>query len=245
MPAPARAGRPRKHDLPPGAQLSAPRILQAALARIDALGLAAFTIRDLARDLGVVPAAIYWHVPSRDALVSGAIALALADIACDLPAQAWPLRLRELLRRFRAALRRHPNLAPAVAQEMAYNGHFDPALLDEVLAALDEARFEGAALVQAYNVVIAALCGFATLELSRVPAGAPEAWEAVCRAQIDAVDPRRHPHLAHHRTALRNRAFLLRWSSGQQRPLDDAFEAWVDVVIGGLEQRSAARPGPD
>jgi AcrR family transcriptional regulator len=241
-PAPPRArpGRPRRPQSAAGvaAVLGRERILQAALALIDEQGLAAFNIRGLAAALGVYPAAIYWHVPSRDALVSGAIALALDGVATGLPEGTWQRRLGALMRGFREALRAHPHLAPAVASELTSNANFDAPLLDHVVAALEDARFEGPALVDAFNVVIAAMCGFATLELSTAPAGTAAEWQAACRAQIDAIDPLRHPHLGRHVGALRNRAFLLRWASGSEAPLESGFEAWIDVLLRGLESRS-------
>lgn len=236
----ARPGRPRKprSAAEAASALGRERILQAALALIDEKGLATFNIRALATALGVYPAAIYWHVPSRDALVAGAIGLALDGVATDLPQGNWQLRLAALMRGFRAALRAHPHLAPAVANELATNANFDAPLLDHVLAALEKAHFAGPALVDAFNVVIAAMCGFATLELSTAPADSAAEWQAACQAQIGAIDPVRHPHLARHVGALRNRAFLLRWAGGSDQPLDSGFEAWVDVVIRGLESRS-------
>jgi AcrR family transcriptional regulator len=239
--APARrSGRPPRSAGADAPALGRERIVQAALALIDERGLAAFSIRELAGSLGVAPAAIYWHVPNRDALLSGAIALALDGVAAEIAPGNWQERLRALIRLFRDALRKHPHLAPAIASEMAYNAAFDAPLLEHIVAALEEAQFEGRALVDAFNVVVAAMCGFATLELSSVPPGPPADWEAACRAQIDAVDARVHPRLAQHRKRLANRAFLLRWSSGQERPLDEGFEAWVDVVVRGLAARSRA-----
>lgn len=246
-PAPVRPGpgRPRKGEARSAADaaLGRERILQAALALIDAQGLPAFNIRALAAALGVAPAAIYWHVPNRDALVSGAIALALDGVAVAVPADAslsWQARLRALLVAFRAALRAHPHLAPVVASELAYNAAFDAPLLEHVVIALEQARFEGEALVDAFNVVVAALCGFATLELSTAPAVAGAAWVEACRQQIDAVDARRYPHLANRRDILRNRAFLLRWTDGRTQPMHSGFEAWIDVLVRGLEARSRA-----
>ncbi|MDM0015390.1 TetR family transcriptional regulator [Variovorax sp. J22P168] len=236
----ARPGRPRKAQSPGAAAevLGRERILAAALALIDEKGLAAFNIRALATALGVYPAAVYWHVPSRGALVGGAIALALEGLARDLPEGPWQLRLGALMRGFRDVLRAHPHLAPAVASELATNASFDAPLLDHVIAALEDARFEGQALVDAFNVVIAAMCGFATLELSTAPVDMGAEWQEACRAQIDAVDPLRHPHLGRHVGALRDRAFQLRWTSGHDKPLESGFEAWIDVVLRGLESRS-------
>jgi len=125
-----------------------------------------------------------------------------------------------------------------VASELTTNANFDLPLLEHVVAALEDARFEGAGLVDAFNVMIAAMCGFATLELSTAPGGSAAQWEAECRAHIDAIDPLRHPHLGRRIAALRNRAFLLRWASGNEQPLESGFEAWIDVVLRGLESRS-------
>jgi hypothetical protein len=38
-----------------------------------------------------------------------------------------------------------------------------------------------------------------------------------------------------------NRAFVLRWDGGERQPLDEGFEAWMDVVLGGLEAVIARR----
>ena len=240
--APPRRGRPprRQGDAGP-ATLGPLSIFEAALALIDAEGLAAFNIRALASQLGVAPAAIYWHVPSRDALVSGAIALMLGGMDGGLsPSFTWQQTIAALMRGFRDALRRHPRLAPAVASELAYNAAFDAALLDHVVAALKAAGFEGDALVDAFNVVIAAMCSFATLELSSAPTEASQAWQEACQARIDGIDRQQQPHLHGEREALRNRAFLVRWSDGIEAPLESGFDAWVDVIVRGLESRSRA-----
>lgn len=235
-----RVGRPRKPQSSEAAAavLGRERILHATLALIDEKGLAAFNIRALAAALGVYPTAIYWHVAGRDALVAGAISLAMQDVATNLCAGTWQLRLRALMRGYRDALRAHPHLAPVVASELSNNASFDANLLDAVLAALEDAGFEGAAMVDAFNVVIAAMCGFATLELSTAPAGTAAEWQAACQAQISKIDPVLHPHLGRHVGALRNRAFQLRWTDGQEQPLESGFEAWVDVIVAGLESRS-------
>lgn len=239
---PTRVGRPRKQPATRGA-VAAPvlgreRILEAALALIDAHGPQAFNIRELARVLNVAPAAIYWHVPSRNELVSGAAALVLNGVADDIAPGRWQDRLRTLLQRYREVLQRHPRLAPLVASEMLCNAAFDAVLLDHVVHLLEDAGFSGAGLVDAYNVVIAAMCGFATLELSAAPDEDPESWEAACRAQLAGVDVLRQPALARHLGALENRAFVLRWSSGTDQPLASGFEAWMDVIVRGLESRA-------
>lgn len=225
-----------------GEALDRERILAAALALIDRDGVAAFNLRGLAQQLGVYPTAIYWHVPNRDALIAGAVELALRGVGKRLPGGPWPQRLRALLRRFRTALRRHPRLAPVVGSQLLSNGALDLPLLDHIVAALEEAGFDGPALVDAFNIVVAAMCGFVTLELAAAPAEGGEAWADAHRARVDALAPTGHPALARHLPALRGNAFILRWQGGSARPLHRAFEAWVDVVIDGLALRAAAQP---
>lgn len=233
-------GRPRKEAAQAAPVLDRAQIVGAALALIDEQGLPALTIRALAQRLGVAPSAVYWHVSSRDELLSGAVALALGGVAQGLAGGTWRERLAALLRRFRAVLREHPQLASVVATQMTYNDAFDLPLVDHVVEALEDARFDGPDLVDAFNVVIAALCGFATLELCAAPTDSVDAWAAACRERVDGVDPVQHPHLARHGPRLRNRAFMLRWVDGAEQPLDGGFEAWIDVFIRGLESRSRA-----
>lgn len=227
------------------APLGPAAIATATLALIDAHGVPAFNLRALARTLGVYPTAIYWHVPSRDALISSAVALALTGVADDLPAGTWQARLTALLQRFRAALRAHPQLAPVVANELASNPALDAGLVDCIVAALEEAGFADGALVDAYNVVVAAMCGFATLELATPPVVDADAWAAECRARLAEIRADAHPALARHLPLLRNKAFILRWSGGATHPLDSSFEAWCGVFIAGLQARAATLGRPD
>ncbi len=234
------AGRPRKDENPKDAALGPDRIFQATLELIDTEGLAAFNIRRLATHLGVASSAIHWHVPTRDGLITGAVALAFQDLAIAMPPGPWQQRIATLMRRFREILRQHPNIAPVVAHELAGNAAFDPALLELILSALEDAGFADQALVDAYNVIAAGMCGFATLELSSAPPHQAPLLEQACKQRIDAIHPQVYPALSRHQARLADRAFLIRWSSGIHSPLNSGFDAWVDTIVQGLEARLSA-----
>ena len=89
--------------------LSRERILKRALAIVETEGVGALSMRGLARDLGVVPTAIYWHVPSRDDLLQGVLDLAMEGVEVALPKEGrWEDRLRALCCTLRAEMVAHP-----------------------------------------------------------------------------------------------------------------------------------------
>jgi AcrR family transcriptional regulator len=61
--------------------LSRERLFAAAVALADAEGLKALTMRRLAADLGVEAMSLYYHVPSKEALLDGVAETVIAEIA--------------------------------------------------------------------------------------------------------------------------------------------------------------------
>lgn len=223
--------------------LSTERIVEAALALIDRDGLAAFSLRDVARALGVYPTALYWHVPGRNALLAAVVEHALRDIWRPRGRGSWQAWLRALFHRYRAAVRRHPNVAPLIGAQLVSNAGIGPELVECILATLAEAGFAGDRLVDAYNTVIASKVGFVTMELAAAPDEDRARWAAAMRARLRDVDPAALPVLARNLAHLGNRAFILRWENGTTVPLDRSFKLYVEVFIAGLERMRARAPG--
>jgi TetR/AcrR family transcriptional regulator, tetracycline repressor protein len=224
-------------------KLSRESIVVAALQEIDDNGLDAFSLRNLAKRLGVYPTAIAWHVESRSQLLAEVAALALADILPPGFPVSWQSHLRTLFQRFREAIRRHPNVAPLVGTQLVANPGVDLDFVERLLATLAHAGFTGQRLVGAYNAVIAALVGFTTQEFAPIPADDTRAWQADVRARLDGVESFNHPILAANMKLLANHAFILRWQNGTENPLTESFAAFVEIVISGLEQASAEGAG--
>lgn len=226
----------RKPAAPPAEGLTRERIIEAALARLDSDGIAGFSLREVARDLGCYPTALYWHVGGgRDALLAAAAGAALADVAPPAASADWQGWLRELFRRYRAAIRRHPGVAPLLGGQLLSNAGVDVSLVEAMLANLTRAGFEGEALLRAYNVAVAAMIGFATLELASVPPDGAAPLREMMQVRLAEVDAARHPVLAANLALLTNRAFILRWEDGRAAPMEASFEAFLDAVLDGLD----------
>jgi AcrR family transcriptional regulator len=89
--------------------LSRELILHTALRVVETQGVSALSMRGLARELGVVPTAIYWHVRNRDELLQGVLDLAMAGVEIALPRRGrWQHKLRTLCHTLRDEMVAHP-----------------------------------------------------------------------------------------------------------------------------------------
>lgn len=92
-------------------RLDRERIVRRALDLLDEVGLDGLTLRRLAGDLGVQAAALYWHVPSKAALLDEMATTMLRDLIAEandelaaLDGEPWQDCVRLSAVRFRAAL---------------------------------------------------------------------------------------------------------------------------------------------
>lgn len=228
------------------APLEATQIVAAALAHVDRHGLANFSVRKLARELGVYPTALSWHVGTRNQLLADVVSLALAGVTPPRrprDASRWQPWVRELMVRYRAALRRHPNVAPLLSAQLTSNAAVSLDIAGSLVRTLAEAGFDGGELTHAYNSIVGGMIGWVGLELAPNghDAGVPEQPELDLRRRLDAIDPALRSTVHAHHAALCNKTFVLRWQNGESNPLDDSFEAFVDALLAGIETTSARR----
>jgi TetR/AcrR family transcriptional regulator, tetracycline repressor protein len=221
--------------------LTEQKIVAAALAQIDDVGLSKFSLRDVARALHVYPTAVYWYVNGRDELLGRVVAFATRDVVPPAVGADWKACLREMFNRYRRAIQQHPNIAPLVGTQLRANGGIRADLIEGVLSLLVTAGFSEELLIDAYNVIIGALVGFVTQELAAMPSENPTKWAEIHRKRISTLDVMAHPTLARYLPKLANKAFIMRWSNGVEVPLDSSFDMFVDVIILGLEQKLKAR----
>lgn len=119
----------RKGDQQPDG-LDHEKIIAATVRLLDAEGLAGFSMRRLAADLGVTAMSVYWYVETKHHLLELALDAAMGELAlppeavqpAEDPAQPaaeprdWREQLRQLASEYRQVLVRHPWLAPLMGE---------------------------------------------------------------------------------------------------------------------------------
>nr|MDT0660452.1 TetR family transcriptional regulator [Micromonospora sp. DSM 115978] len=102
---------------PRQALLSRDRIVETATALIDADGLAAFSTRRLAAELGVAGPSLYNHFPTKDAILDAVAETITARVDVSFfGTDDWRVALRRWGLSYRAALADHPHIVPYLAQ---------------------------------------------------------------------------------------------------------------------------------
>ncbi|MEU4192091.1 TetR/AcrR family transcriptional regulator C-terminal domain-containing protein [Kribbella sp. NPDC026611] len=91
------------------------RIVDEAVALLDAEGLEGVTLRKLAARLGVQAPTLYWHLPNKSALVTAIAEAIVPDPTPPGPEQPWQEWLTDFAVRLRAALLAHPDGARVVS----------------------------------------------------------------------------------------------------------------------------------
>jgi AcrR family transcriptional regulator len=152
---------------PPGGEenrrrsLTRDRVVTEALAIISAGGAAALSMRALATRLGVVPAALYRHVTSKEQLYDLVLDRVLAEVGCQAdPALPWTGQVAALAHRLRAVLEDHPGIA-ALLQTRDPISPASLALAEAFLAPLRAAGLPGRQAALAFRLIYDYTLGFA------------------------------------------------------------------------------------
>jgi AcrR family transcriptional regulator len=157
-------------------KLTQERILEAALAVVDADGWEGLSMRRLAQDLDVWPMAVYRHFRDKEELVEAVAAAAADRVAAAPEGGAWDQRLAALLRGLVAT--------PAIRTGGAVPG--GARLTAQALGILEEAGFAPADAVTAWRAAFAYAAGFDAqpaerTSLARLDGIAPQALVALGR----------------------------------------------------------------
>ncbi|MBV8964565.1 MAG: TetR family transcriptional regulator [Mycobacteriaceae bacterium] len=144
-------------------------VVDAATALLDAYGIADLTMRRLARELDVSPGALYWHFPSKQALLGAVADRILQPARGRAVPTGWRDRVSGIGAVLRDALLSHTDGAELVSASFAAG---QSALMAEVVAGLAAAAAEagvaGEQAELAARTVVYYVLGFTADEQSRL-----------------------------------------------------------------------------
>lgn len=210
--------------------LSAELVVTAALTLLDRVGVEAFSVRALAKDLGVAPMTLYTYFRGKDELLDAVRDHALGAATLTTAYGGWQHQVRTICRRLRGQILEHPCLT-ALLQQRPLAGHESAESSESLLRALVEAGFNAENAARAYTTVLGFVVGVTTLEVRLLEENRdPERREKV-RQIMTGLPAERYPTLVEHAAALR-----------QTVGGDAQFEFGLDLLIAGMEQRLILSP---
>src|SRR5260370_34115092 len=145
--------------------LTRERILQTGLQLIDEQGLDAFTMRNLAQELGVDPMSIYRHFENKDALLDGVADILWSEVKLPESRVGW----EALLRSFATSLRALAHVHPHAYALLCKNQSLSLALLrlcDVALEQLQQASFAQTLAMEILCTASSYAMRYAMVELS-------------------------------------------------------------------------------
>ncbi|WP_133116313.1 TetR/AcrR family transcriptional regulator [Amycolatopsis antarctica] len=128
------------------------QIVRTAIGMLDRDGLGALSIRRLAAELSVAPMSLYWHVPTKDALLEFALDEVFTEVdpaAEDLP---WQDAVRAVARGIRTAIHAHP-WVPGLLGSLMNSGPVSMRLTDSLIGALERSEMPRAEIGLAVGTI--------------------------------------------------------------------------------------------
>jgi AcrR family transcriptional regulator len=209
--------------------LTRQRVVAEALTLIAQDGVPALTMRALAARLGVVPGALYRHVPGKERLQDLVLDGVLAEVDCDLdPTLPWTEQITTLARRLRGVLAHHPGVAGLLATRDPLGPH-SLALAEAFLRPLNAAGFTHELAGHAFFLVVGYTLGF-EIANTNTSANQQRVQDPATRHQLHhflgSLPPDRFPTLVTlgHQIWLDNR--------------DQRFTSGLDTIVDGLKLRT-------
>jgi AcrR family transcriptional regulator len=175
--------------------LSRARVVEGALALIDADGLDAVTMPRVAEHLGVGTMSLYRHVEDKNDLINAVAEHVIGDVQVpDGEDDDWEGRVVGYLRALRDEALAHPALARILAERGLTVGPVFTQL-EQAHAILRRAGFSELDAVRAFYALFTYVFGFVIWELPRVHEQPEAAYVESWNTEIDRLDVEAYPTL--------------------------------------------------
>ncbi|MGY1803377.1 TetR/AcrR family transcriptional regulator C-terminal domain-containing protein [Blastococcus sp. SYSU D00922] len=212
--------------------LSTERVLSAAVALADEVGIDAVSMRRLAQDLGVVPMALYKHVANKDQLLDGMVDRVVGEFEPPAEGADWKDGVRQRVLSARRAVLRHPWARAAIESRT----HRTPAVLgymDALAGTFMDGGFSADLTHHVMHALGNRIWGFSPELFDEprapdTPPPSPEAQEVVAREFAQ-----RFPHILAIATAATG-GELSRVGRGCDEQFE--FEFALDLLLDGFDR---------
>ena len=206
-----------------GKPLSRERVLAAALALVDARGLEALSMRNLAQELGVEAMSLYNHVENKEDILAGILELVVAEAPPPADDLDWKPALRGWAIAAHEAFVRHPWAARIwMASSRPSPARFEDA--DTVLRRLREAGLPPSVVCHAFHVLNGYTLGY-TLQQLDLPYDDQELKQFAATVLAD-FPAAAYPDLAAH----------IQQHLEPRYEETGSFEFGLELILDGLEE---------
>ena len=213
-------------------RVSRERVLRTAIARADADGLEALTMRTLAEELGVAPMTLYRRVADKDDLVDAMVDIVFSEIGAPSGAGDWKSAMRRRAISIHDVLARH-RWAIGLMESRRRPGPANLRHHDAVFGRLRAAGFSIEMAAQAYSVLDSYVYGFTLTKMS-FPFDTTAEVAGAAQTMLPTLSANEYPDLVE---------YITEYAMKPGYDDRDQFEYGLDVILDGLEMAEQAQLG--
>jgi len=164
--------------------LTRQRIVDAALALVDAGGISGLSMRKLGDRLGVDPMSVYHYIPNKDALLRAVVEHVFAAMPVPSADGAWQQRVHDWATAYAGLALAHPNLVLQIVSEPDAVAVAAAQANESLYGALEASGLPPKAVVQAADLIVDYVNGSV---LAAVAGGVDEEYAAAAlRNELEA-----------------------------------------------------------
>lgn len=206
--------------------LSRKRVLRAAMAHADRLGLEELSMRKLAEVLHVAPMALYRHIANKDDLIDAMIDVVFTEIESPERDGAWRTAMRQRAISVRDALERH-RWAIGLMESRLHPGPANLRHHDAVLGNLRSAGFSVEMTAHAYSVLDSYIYGFALTKMNLPFENGRGDVPEIAKSMLEPFPANTYPNLVE---------FITEHAMKPGYHYGEEFEYGLDLILDGLER---------
>ncbi|MFD4642262.1 TetR/AcrR family transcriptional regulator [Lentzea sp. NPDC058436] len=206
--------------------LSREVIVRKAMEMLDEHGLQKLSMRRLAAELGAAPMSLYWHVPTKDALIELCLDEVYGEFPLPGPDDDWETAVRGMMHAMRQIAHKHPWWVKNIG-EFNSIGPKAVAMSDSMFEPMLRAGLPLAAAAKSVSTVSSFAVGYVIAEVNFIARGGMDSPPPDL-AKIADLYRDKHPN------------YVRMLDEQEIWSLESQFEFGLDCVIDGIKARVAA-----